>query len=179
MGSWLSAEDAMRRYLAAMESGDRETAFAFYADDLVAHIPGRSALAGERHGAEAFAQYVRDVVALVDEIHLELVEMLVGSERVALVVRETLRGPSGEIEVRRANVYRVHEGRIAEIWIHEADQYAVDEFLATATDPFGAFERAGWNRGRAAPYHHGLGDVTTRPVEALLDAAGVEPGMRV
>jgi hypothetical protein len=34
------------------------------------------------------------------------------------------------VEVRRANVYRVRDGRIAEIWIYEADQYEVDELLS-------------------------------------------------
>src|SRR4051794_28432720 len=46
-------------------------------------------------------------------------------------------------------------------------------------DPFEAFERAGWNAGRAAPYHSAIGAVTARPVDALLDAAGVGPGVRV
>jgi SAM-dependent methyltransferase len=46
-------------------------------------------------------------------------------------------------------------------------------------DPFGAFELAGWNEGRAAPYHQVLGGITARPVEALLDAARVGPGVRV
>ena len=46
-------------------------------------------------------------------------------------------------------------------------------------DAFGAFERAGWSHGRAAPYHHGLGAITSRPVEALLDAAGVGEGSDV
>jgi ubiquinone/menaquinone biosynthesis C-methylase UbiE len=46
-------------------------------------------------------------------------------------------------------------------------------------DPFGAFERAGWSEGRAAPYHQAVGAITAQPVEALLDAAGVGPGARV
>jgi ketosteroid isomerase-like protein len=32
----MSATDVMHRYLAAMQAGDRETAFGFYAEDLVA-----------------------------------------------------------------------------------------------------------------------------------------------
>ena len=46
----------------------------------------------------------------------------------------------------------------------------------TATDPFDDFERAGWAYGRAAPYHHGLGEITARTIEKLLDAAGVGEG---
>jgi hypothetical protein len=32
----------------------------------------------------------------------------------------------------------------------------------TELDAFGAFEREGWSRGRAVPYHHGLGAITSR-----------------
>ncbi len=46
-------------------------------------------------------------------------------------------------------------------------------------DAFGAFEQAGWSEGRAAPYHHGLGAITSRPIPALLDAAAVSAGTSV
>jgi SAM-dependent methyltransferase len=46
-------------------------------------------------------------------------------------------------------------------------------------DAFGAFEREGWSQGRAAPYHHGLGAITSRPVEPLLDLARVGEGSMV
>jgi hypothetical protein len=36
---------------------------------------------------------------------------------------------------------------------------------------FDAFERAGWSAGRAAPYHHGLGAITARPVPAEVQAS--------
>ena len=45
--------------------------------------------------------------------------------------------------------------------------------LIIFVDAFGAFEREGWSAGRAAPYHHGLGAITSRPAEALLDLARV------
>jgi SAM-dependent methyltransferase len=46
-------------------------------------------------------------------------------------------------------------------------------------DAFGAFEREGWSAGRAAPYHHGLGAITSRPADALLDLARVGSGSSV
>ena len=56
--------------------------------------------------------------------------MLSGKEHVALVVRELFRSGDRELDMRRANVYRVEDDKITEIWIFEGDQYAVDEFLA-------------------------------------------------
>jgi SAM-dependent methyltransferase len=51
--------------------------------------------------------------------------------------------------------------------------------LIILVDAFGAFERQGWSEGRAAPYHHGLGAITSRPADALLDLARVGEGSRV
>jgi SAM-dependent methyltransferase len=51
--------------------------------------------------------------------------------------------------------------------------------LIILVDAFGAFEREGWSSGRAAPYHHGLGAITCRPAEALLDLARVRAGSSV
>jgi ubiquinone/menaquinone biosynthesis C-methylase UbiE len=46
-------------------------------------------------------------------------------------------------------------------------------------DTFAAFEREVWNQGRAAPYHHGVGAITSWAIPALLDAARVGPGQTV
>jgi ketosteroid isomerase-like protein len=50
-------------------------------------------------------------------------------DRVALLLRERLSGAHGELVLRRANVYTIRDGRIAEIHIFEHDQYAVDAYL--------------------------------------------------
>jgi SAM-dependent methyltransferase len=49
----------------------------------------------------------------------------------------------------------------------------------TSGDAFAEFERAGWESGRASPYHRGLGAMTSRPIPALLDAAAVGAGSAV
>jgi hypothetical protein len=49
----VAAPDVMERYINAMRRGDRDAAFAHYADDIVGHVPGRSALAGDLYGKAA------------------------------------------------------------------------------------------------------------------------------
>ena len=94
------------------------------------HVPGRSAFAGERRGREAVLAYLRAAVELAEGgIEVELVDLLTGDDRVALLLRERLHGGRGELVLRRANVYTVRDGRIAEIRIFEHDQYAVDAYL--------------------------------------------------
>jgi hypothetical protein len=48
---------------------------------------------------------------------------------VALVLREEVQRGDERLELRRVNVYRVIDGKIAAIDLFEADQYDVDEFL--------------------------------------------------
>jgi ketosteroid isomerase-like protein len=124
--------DVMQRYLDAAMRGDWDTAFGFFADEIALHIPGRSEFAGEHRGKQVAIDYIRTARARSEgaEVELELIDMLASDERVALLVRERFYREDGVVHIRRANVYRVQGEQIVEIWIFEADQYAVDELLS-------------------------------------------------
>jgi uncharacterized protein len=128
----MTPRELMTDYLAAAKRGDWDTAFGFLADDLILHIPGRSAFAGRRLGKQAAVEYIETIRARYphDAIELELVDMLAGEERVVLLVRERFHGAGPPVEIRRANVYRVKDDKIVEVSIFEADQYVVDELLS-------------------------------------------------
>src|SRR5512133_968524 len=111
----MTPRELMTDYLAAAKRGDWDTAFGFLADDLLIHIPGRSAFAGQRYREGA--------------IELEVIDMLSSDERVVLLLRERFQGEGEPIEIRRANVYRVEDEKVVEVSIFEADQYVVDELL--------------------------------------------------
>jgi uncharacterized protein len=122
----------MRDYVAAVQRGDWEAAYAFLSDDVAVHVPGRSALAGERRGRDAAIAYIEAARAKSRgaDVEVELVGMLSSDERVMLLVRERFaRGDGRVVEIERANVYTVRGGAIVEAWIFEGDQYAVDELL--------------------------------------------------
>jgi hypothetical protein len=118
----------IRPYLDAAGAGDWETAFGLYADDIVLRVPGRSRFAGEHRGRAAAIEYIETARALAHAggVTLELIDLLESHDRVALLLRETFRLEDRDLVIRRANVYRVRDGRIAEIWIFEGDQYEVD-----------------------------------------------------
>jgi ketosteroid isomerase-like protein len=127
----MTPRELMAEYLAAARSGDWDTAFGYFAADIVMHVPGRSAFAGDRVGRDAAVEYIRTVREKYGEgrIELELIDVLASDDRVALLVRERFHGDGPPVEIRRANVYRVRGDRIVEISIFEADQYAVDELV--------------------------------------------------
>jgi ketosteroid isomerase-like protein len=120
----------MRRYLDAMRSGDHERAYAFFADDIVLHVPGRSLYAGEHRGRYQVIDYIHAALEGTDDVEVTLIDMLLSDRHVALIVQERLEGAGRVLDMRRTNVYRVQNDRIAEVWIFESDQYAVDEYLA-------------------------------------------------
>jgi uncharacterized protein len=127
----MTPRQLMTDYLAAAQRGDWNIASAYFADDIVVHIPGRSPFAGDRRGKDAALKYIQTIRDHYrdGEIELELIDMLTSDERVALLVRERFHGDGPTIEIRRANVYRVHGDEIVEISIFEADQYTVDALV--------------------------------------------------
>ena len=82
----MTTTDLMREYLACARSGDWERGYAFYADDVRFHIPGRSGYAGERSGRDAARAYIEHARALSGEheVEVELVDLLASETRVAL-----------------------------------------------------------------------------------------------
>jgi ketosteroid isomerase-like protein len=122
----------IEQYVAAARSGDWDAAFAFYAADVRFRIPGRSSFAGDHSGRDRAIAYIEHARALSDaeDVEVEVVDVLAGRERVALLVHERFHRASGTVDIRRANVYRVRDGQIVEVQIFEADQDAVDALFS-------------------------------------------------
>jgi ketosteroid isomerase-like protein len=127
----MSTLELMQDYIAAARRGDWETNAGYFADDIVLRIPGRSELAGEVRGRDTALRYIETARARSrgHDVELEVIDLLTSEERVALIVRERFHTDDGPVDISRCNVYRWRDGRIAEIWIFEADQYAVDALL--------------------------------------------------
>jgi len=124
--------ELMHDYIACARRGDWDTGYGYFAEDIQIRIPGRSALAGEHRGRVVARRYIETARALShgQDVELEVIDMLASEERVALLVLERFHTADGPVEIRRANVYRWQDGQVAEIWIFEADQHAVDALFA-------------------------------------------------
>ena len=96
----------MTEYLGAARCGEWDTAFGYFAEDIVMHMPGRSAFAGERLGKDAAVRYIQTVRDYYreGEIELELIDMLTSDDRVALLVRERFHGDGPPVEIRHTPV---------------------------------------------------------------------------
>ena len=127
----MDADQVMQEYAAAWSRGEPESAFAFYAEDVVMRLPGRSALAGEHRGKPAVVEAITALLARTDglPVTVEVLDRLVSENAVALMLREVASRGEQTLELRRVNVYRVRDGQITDIDIFEADQYEVDAFF--------------------------------------------------
>jgi ketosteroid isomerase-like protein len=113
--------------------GDPAPVRALLADEVVWHVPGRNAIAGEYRGIDEVMNYFarrRDLAGRSFRMHPG--ELLVGdAEHVAVLTDGT--AVLGGVERRWSTVglYRIREGRIAACWLLPLDPAAFDEIWAT------------------------------------------------
>lgn len=122
--------DAMRGYLDRITAGDFQGAMEYYSDDVVAHVGGHNPTSGVYNGKAAFAQYLAEATGSVDSLRIEEHDLLTSDAHA--VVLNTMHAERGgtALSSDRVVVYHVSEGKITELWIIDADQAAVDEFMS-------------------------------------------------
>lgn len=124
-------EQLIRDVLAALQSGNLETIARHHSQDVVLHIPGRSRLSGVYRGLGDVLGGLARFRQLSNETwSVELHDVLANdTHAVALFTRRGERGGRSGV-FRAVTVYHIRGGRIVEIWIHEGDQEAFDEFFS-------------------------------------------------
>src|SRR5207249_56612 len=125
-------EAVVRRYCDAWSRGDLPAIVDCYHDELVLHYFGRSPLAGEHRGKAAALGVLARVQQLRNRRLLAIEDVLASDDRAVVLARERFERDGRVLEARRVLVYRVRDGRIAEGWIYDEDQRAVDEFWGSA-----------------------------------------------
>ena len=125
-------EAVVRRYCDAWSRGDLPAIVDCYHDELVLHYFGRSPLAGEHRGKAAALGVLARVQQLRNRRLLAIEDVLASDDRAVVLARERFERDGRVLEARRVLVYRVRDGRIAEGWIYDEDQRAVDEFWESA-----------------------------------------------
>lgn len=126
--------DTLRRYADAWAANDLAAVIDLYADDFVLHYFGRSPLAGDHVGKEA-ALHVLVEATQRSGRQLDVIEdVLAGSTFGAIIAREGVRDGDGLRVIRRLFLYRVHEAKLAECWLYDEDQRAIDELWSTESE---------------------------------------------
>jgi len=114
----------------AVLSRDLDQIAAHVHEDLVLHVPGTHALAGDHVGAPAVLAFLDRSRALTDDgEHIEVLDVLEGNGHAAVYCRVTAdRAGRASLDNRTIHLLRVVDGRVAELWFHNWDDRAVDGF---------------------------------------------------
>jgi ketosteroid isomerase-like protein len=124
--------ELMSRYLATLSAGRAADALEYYAEDCVLHIPGRSPHAGTYRGQDAVLDYYtrvfQDTNGRFENLGVD--DILASDDHAASLVHWRVTRGDRTIDVDRVVIYRIVEGRIAEIWVRDWDQYAYDDLFA-------------------------------------------------
>lgn len=126
--------ELLRRYSATLSAGQAADALPYYAADLVLHIAGRSPHAGTYRGQDAVLAYYtrlfRDTEGHFENLGVD--DVLASDTHAASLVRWRVERGGRTLDIDRVVIYRIQEGKIAEIWVRDWDQYAYDELFADA-----------------------------------------------
>ena len=123
--------ELMQRYSDTLTRGQAADILPFYTDDLKLHIPGRSAHAGTFEGKDAVLAYYTRIFQDTEGRfeNLGVRDIMASDTHAASLVHWRVHRDGRSLDIDRVVVYRIDDGRIAEIWVRDWDQYAYDELF--------------------------------------------------
>ena len=120
----------IRDALRAVARGEAETLKQLCADGIQWHAMGRTPWAGDHEGIDAVLDYLVRVGEAADVYEADLTDLLVSEERAATVMQVSARRGDLRLEVQFVILYRIAEGKIAEVWSTPLDPHATYVFWA-------------------------------------------------
>ncbi len=120
----------IKRYQAAMASGDFATGATFFAPDVRYTVPGNNPLSGEFVGAEQVMGYFGKLMASTGGTY-RIAEMrwLVSGDEVALVTTNEAEREGRALTWYETIVFTIQDNKKRSIRLFQADQEAVDMFF--------------------------------------------------
>jgi ketosteroid isomerase-like protein len=124
-------ERLLRREYGARARRDDASLAAILAEDVVWHVPGRSAISGVYRGRDEVMEYVRRRRDLADDTFEITVHDVLANDEHGLVIASGRAARLGRaVEWRAHGLYRFKNGKIAECWVLPEDQLLFDEIWA-------------------------------------------------
>lgn len=119
---------ANRLYQALLED-DVDGAVACLHPDVVLHVPGTHALAGEHRGLDGVLRFQLASRATTDDGEtLEVLDVMEGPSTAAVLCRVTATRGDRRLDNSTVHLLRVEDGRVTEVRFHNFDGATVDAF---------------------------------------------------
>lgn len=115
----------------ALVTSDLGVIIGLLAEDVKAHVPGRSQVAGEYDGMEAVVGYVSKLMELSDatlRFETHIVQADDEGHGIVLINDKAEREGKDSLDMNNVHIWHVGDGKLKEIWIYPEDLYAWDEF---------------------------------------------------
>lgn len=125
----------MREFFERFSRRDLTAAASLFSEDVNLHVPGRNPFSGTIDGREA---WLSSLLKYVEAEHVgirlsfEVHDVVAGDEHAVGLLSIRAERLEERIEWQRVAVYHFRAGAIAEVWIHDVDQYSIDEFFRGA-----------------------------------------------
>jgi uncharacterized protein len=127
-------ESVIRRAYQDFESRDLDLLGTVMAQDVVWHEPGRSSLAGDYKGPEAVLGFLKELKEQSGgTFNIEILEVVSQPERAVVFQRETAKRDGNVLDVIAAVDFEIHNSKITEATVYQADTYQFDEFWGYIT----------------------------------------------
>jgi ketosteroid isomerase-like protein len=121
--------DVLAAHLDALSRGDIATAMSSYSNDVVLHYPGRNPLSGDYRGKDRVLALMGRVMELTQgSFRPDVHDILASDDHVAALVTVRAERNGQPVEWTSIDLFHVRDGKLAEHWVHEADQDMVDRF---------------------------------------------------
>jgi uncharacterized protein len=108
--------------------GDQQPVRDLLTDEVVWHVPGRNAIAGDHEGIRAVMDYFerrRALARATFRVHVR--EVLSSGDLVIQLAGGTAELGGSEVEWETVGIFRVRDGKIADARLVPFDQYLFDE----------------------------------------------------
>jgi ketosteroid isomerase-like protein len=101
-----------------------------FAEDVVAHAPGKNSLAGDYKGVdEVFSLFEKLFERTGGTFQAEIHAVLADDEHGAVFSKGSGQREGKTYEGNTVELYHFRNGKVSEFWPLDEDQYAWDEFL--------------------------------------------------
>lgn len=108
--------------------GDQEPVRAMLTPDVVWHVPGHSAIAGEHRGRDQVLRYFAERRTLTNAtFRIDVRGVLADDQRTVILATGVLEHGGETFTWGTIAIFRIAEGKIAECWVIPHDQGAYDE----------------------------------------------------
>ena len=129
-------EALLRRAYDAQGRGDVDGYIECLSDTIILHIPGRSRIAGDYSGKEDVRRHFREIAELSGgSFRTEVHDVVAGDDHAVGLINARAERDGRVIDLPRVHVWHVRDGKLSEVWLCPADQYAFDEYWGIRDRP--------------------------------------------